>query len=116
MARPKSTNVVEELIHELNRIEEKKEIEFPKIIESFNWLKLKQDDELKIQIIGVIPAGSDANYPFNRYKLRFEHGEQLIVNETVLKMLFSFTGIQAKLKGPSEYETFEETLIRLKGE
>ena len=78
-------------------------LELPPKIEPYMWLKVK--------IIGIIPAGSDPNYPYNRYKLDISGTGEIVMSEAFVRALFADTGIIGTFT-----ESFDETLLRLESE
>lgn len=74
----------------------------------YMWLQPKENN-VKAKITGIIPAGSDIAHPYYRYKVEFETGEQIVLKDTVLKMLFSDLGVVGDFK-----DTFEEACEKSK--
>ena len=76
-------------------------------ITPFMWLEPKKSD-VKAKVTGIIPAGSDIMYPYMRCKIEFTTGDQLIMKQDLIKMMFNDLELQGTFN-----ETYEQTLEKM---
>lgn len=91
-------------------VQEPENLAFPERIEAYIWAKLKKDDDMVCQIVGITPAGADSNHPYNRYTIEFFGGEKIVLKESVMNMLFAYTGIAGQVK-----EDYNQAVKRIGG-